>query len=273
MKDVKDSCIVRFGPFEADLETGELRKAGAELPLQEQPFQVLAFFLEHPGELVTRERLRNHIWANHTFVDFDHALNTSVAKIRLVPGDDAEHPRYIETLPRRGYRFIAAVEKPRTEALDTEAAITLRRKIRARLWWAMLAAVAAGLLFTLFVWRHTRSPVQSELPPIEVVPLVALHGSQGSPAFSPDGNQVAFEEYDGEDRAIYTTLIGGDTPLRLTVKSGVCCPTWSPDNRQIAFIRWLEKGFSINGVSALGGAEKTLYVAEFGLRGGCDHLD
>ena len=136
---------------------------------------------------------------------------------------------------------------------------------------------AAGLLFTLFAWRLTRSPLQSQPPSIEVVPLVALHGSQGSPAFSPDGNQVAFEEYEGEDRAIYTTLIGGDKPLRLTAKSGVCCPTWSPDNRQIAFIRWLEKGFSINVVSALGGVEKTLYstdignrqMLESGLRGMC----
>src|ERR1700756_1809370 len=266
MKDVKDSCIVRFGPFEADLETGELRKAGAELPLQEQPFQVLAFFLEHPGELVTRERLRNHIWPNHTFVDFDHALNTSIAKIRLAVGDDAEHPRYIETLPRRGYRFIAVVEKPHTEAIHTG-------KIRVRWWWAVFAVAAAGLLFTLHAWRLTRSPLPSQPPSIEVVPLVALHGSQGSPAFSPDGNQVAFGEYEGEDGAIYTTLIGGDKPLRLTVKSGVCCPTWSPDNRQIAFMRFLEKGFSINVVSALGGAEKTLYTAEYGLRGMCADLD
>lgn len=280
MKNGNDSCVIRFGPFEADLETGELRRAGAKLPLQVQPFQVLAFFLHHPGELVTREQLRSHIWPNDTFVDFDHALNTSIAKIRLAVGDDAEHPMYIETLPRRGYRFIAAVEEPPTEASNAGEAITPGRKTRVR-WWAVLAVAAAGLLFTLFAWRLSRHPLQSQLPPIEVVPLVALHGSQGSPAFSPDGNQVAFEEYDGEDRAIYTTLIGGDKPLRLTVKSGVCCPTWSPDNRQIAFIRWLEKGFSINVISALGGAEKTLYTTdigapeslESGLRGMYNHLD
>src|SRR5580765_3267571 len=112
MKNGNDSCIIRFGAFEADLETGELRKAGAKVSLQVQPFQVLAFFLRHPGELVTREQLRSHIWPNDTFVDFDHALNTSVAKIRLAIDDDAEHPKYIETLPRRGYRFIAPVEKP-----------------------------------------------------------------------------------------------------------------------------------------------------------------
>ena len=280
MKNGNDSCIIRFGPFEADLGTGELHNEGAKLSLQVQPFQVLAFFLQHPGELVTREQLRSHIWPNDTFVDFDHALNTSIAKIRLALGDDAEHPKYIETLPRRGYRFIAAVEKPQTEAINTRPAIAIGRKTRVQWWWALLGAVAATLL-SLFAWRLTRSPLQSQSSSIEVVPLLAPHGSQSSPAFSPDGNQVAFEEYEGEDRAIYTTLIGGDKPLRLTVKSGVCCPAWSPDNRQIAFIRWLEKGFSINVVSALGGAEKTLYTAdlggpqmlESGLRGMWNHLD
>ena len=228
MKNGNDSCIIRFGPFEADLGTGELHNEGAKLSLQVQPFQVLAFFLQHPGELVTREQLRSHIWPNDTFVDFDHALNTSIAKIRLALGDDAEHPKYIETLPRRGYRFIAAVEKPQTEAINTRPAIAIGRKTRVQWWWALLGAVAATLL-SLFAWRLTRSPLQSQSSSIEVVPLLAPHGSQSSPAFSPDGNQVAFEEYEGEDRAIYTTLIGGDKPLRLTVKSGVCCPAWSPD--------------------------------------------
>jgi len=281
MKNGNDSCIIRFGTFEADLKTGELRKAGAKLSLQVQPFQVLAFFLRHPGELVTREQLRSHIWPNDTFVDFDHALNTSIAKIRLAIEDDAEHPKYIETLPRRGYRFIAPVDKPRTGAINTGVTIALGRRVRVQWWWPVLAATVAGLLFTLYAWRFARSPLQSAPSPIEVVPLVALHGSQGSPAFSPDGNQVAFEEYEGDDRSIYTTLIGGDRPLLVTAKSDVCCPTWSPDNRQIAFIRWLEKGFSINVVSALGGIEKTLYATdignrqmlESGLRGMYSHLD
>ena len=104
--------------------------------------------------------------------------------------------------------------------------------------------------------------------------MVALHGSQASPAFSPDGNQVAFGEYEGDGGAIYTALIGGDKPLRLTVKSGVCCPTWSPDNRQIAFMRFLERGFSINVISALGGTEKNfVHRGVSGLRGMCAHLD
>jgi DNA-binding winged helix-turn-helix (wHTH) protein/Tol biopolymer transport system component len=103
--------IVRFGPFEADLDTAELRKEGTKMPLQVQPFQVLAVLLKQPGELVTREQLRSQIWAQDTFVDFDHALNTAITKIRLALEDDAEHPTYIETLPRRGYRFIGSMDR------------------------------------------------------------------------------------------------------------------------------------------------------------------
>ena len=267
------SRILRFGRFEADLETGELRKDGVKLALQGQPFQVLAILLNNSGGLVTRERLQSQIWPKDTFVDFDHALNTAITKIRVALGDDAEHPQYIETLPRRGYRFIAAVEAPGTELPAPETAGASGRKTKARWLWSLTGAAAACLLFTLVAWRLTRNPLQSPSGSIEIVPLVALHGSQTSPAFSPDGNQVAFAEYEGRDAAIYTALVGGDKPLQLTVKSDVCCPTWSPDNRQLAFLRFLKKGFSINVVSALGGVEKTLYSAGSGLRGMCAHLD
>jgi len=100
---------VRFGPFEADLRTAELRKDGARLRLQEQPFQVLAMLLELPGELVSRDELRQRLWPADTFVDFDHSLNTAINKLRDVLGDSASEPRYIETLARRGYRFVGAI--------------------------------------------------------------------------------------------------------------------------------------------------------------------
>ena len=103
--------IVRFGVFEADLQTGELRKNGSKVSLQGQPFQVCAILLEHSGELVTREELRRKVWPEDTFVDFDHALNTAITKIRAALGDEADNPRFVETLPRRGYRFIAPVQK------------------------------------------------------------------------------------------------------------------------------------------------------------------
>ena len=100
----------RFGVFEADLFAKELRKSGVRIKLQEQPFQVLAALLQRSGEVITREELREKLWPADTFVDFDNGLNTAINKIREVLGDLAHNPRFIETLPRRGYRFIAPVE-------------------------------------------------------------------------------------------------------------------------------------------------------------------
>jgi TolB-like protein/Flp pilus assembly protein TadD len=102
---------VRFGAFRADLLSGELYKQGRKIKLQQKPFQILAALLDRPGKVVTREELRRQIWPPDTFVDFDHSLKTAISKIREALGDSAEKPRYLETLPRRGYRFIAAVEE------------------------------------------------------------------------------------------------------------------------------------------------------------------
>src|SRR6202043_54543 len=105
------SFRVRFGPFEVDLHTHELWKYGTRIRLVGQPFEILALLLSKPGELVTREELRGRLWPGDTFVDFNHGLNAAVNKLREVLSDSAESPRYIETLPRRGYRFIASVER------------------------------------------------------------------------------------------------------------------------------------------------------------------
>jgi cholera toxin transcriptional activator len=102
--------ILRFGIFEADVAAGELRKNGLRVRLQGQPFQLLALLIERPEDIVTREELRNKLWAADTFVDFDHSLNTAIKKIREALGDSAVNPRYIETIARRGYRFLASVE-------------------------------------------------------------------------------------------------------------------------------------------------------------------
>jgi cholera toxin transcriptional activator len=104
------SRVARFGVFEIDLSAGELRKSGVKLRLQEQPFQVLALLLERAGEVVTREELQQRLWPSDTFVDFDHSLNTAINKVREALGDSASSPRYVETLARRGYRFIAPVQ-------------------------------------------------------------------------------------------------------------------------------------------------------------------
>jgi len=105
---------IRFGPFEADLKTRELWKGGLKLKLSGQPFEILAMLVERPSQLVTREELRKRIWSEDTFVDFGHGLNAAVNKLREALGDSAEDPRYIETLPRRGYRFIAKIEESET---------------------------------------------------------------------------------------------------------------------------------------------------------------
>jgi DNA-binding winged helix-turn-helix (wHTH) protein len=102
--------VARFGVFELDLSAGELRKSGVKLRLQGQPYQVLALLLERAGEVVTREELQQKLWPSDTFVDFDHSLNTAINKVRDALGDSASSPRYVETLARRGYRFIAPVQ-------------------------------------------------------------------------------------------------------------------------------------------------------------------
>jgi DNA-binding winged helix-turn-helix (wHTH) protein len=104
------SVWLRFGVFELDLRTGELRKHGLRVRLQEQPFQVLAMLLEHPGDVVTREELQKKLWPADTFVDFDHGLNKAINKLREALGDSAESPRFVETVARRGYRFLAEVK-------------------------------------------------------------------------------------------------------------------------------------------------------------------
>src|ERR1700746_1396584 len=105
----RSSRVLRFGTFEVDLRSGELRKQGVRIKLQEQPFHILTVLLQRPGEVVTREELRSENWPADTFVDFDNSLNTAINKLREALGDSADSPRFIETLPRRGYRFIAPV--------------------------------------------------------------------------------------------------------------------------------------------------------------------
>src|SRR5207248_8671336 len=101
--------LLRFGAFDVDLRAGELRKAGLKVRLQEQPFQVLAFLLEHPGEVVTRDELRQRLWPADTFFDFGDGLNNAIKKLRDALGDSSDTPRFIETLPKHGYRFIPQV--------------------------------------------------------------------------------------------------------------------------------------------------------------------
>src|SRR2546429_6433851 len=102
-----------FGVFELDLRAAELRKRGVRIKLQEQPFQILCLLLDHSGQVVTRDELRHKLWPAHTFVDFDRSLNKAMTKLRSALGDSAESPRYVETIPRHGYRFLPAVQTHR----------------------------------------------------------------------------------------------------------------------------------------------------------------
>src|SRR5499425_2049181 len=129
----------RFGAFEVHLRSGQLYKHGIRLKLQGQPFQVLALLLEHPGELVTREELRQKLWPADCFVDFDTGLNNAIKKLRDALGDSADEPRYIETLPRRGYRLVARVENgegdlPVSAFVEQDLAPALPGRPRLQLW-------------------------------------------------------------------------------------------------------------------------------------------
>jgi len=121
--------MVRFGPFEADLTTGELRREGARISLQDMPFQVLVALLERPGQLVTRDELRQRLWPEAVFTDFEHGLNKAVNKLRRALEDPPATPRYVETLPKRGYRFLAPLERAAPAAVASAPASTAFRLI------------------------------------------------------------------------------------------------------------------------------------------------
>ena len=140
--------LLRFGNFEVDLRTGELRKGGVKLKFGGQPFQVLSILLERPGEVVTREELQKRLWPD-TFVDVDHNLNTAINKIREVLGDSAENPRFVETLPRRGYRFIGELEPPVQPVVPVVAVEPDRGSHSRRVWLKIAAGVLAILVFAL----------------------------------------------------------------------------------------------------------------------------
>src|SRR5437764_7399414 len=112
---------LRFGFFEVDLRASELRKHGIRIKVQEQPFHILTLLLERSGDIVTREELREKLWPAHTFVDFDRSLNKAMTKLRAALGDSADSPRYVETIPRHGYRFLAPVYLPQSELAHKNA--------------------------------------------------------------------------------------------------------------------------------------------------------
>lgn len=233
------SGTIRFGVFEADLQSGELHKNGRKIRLQDQPFRVLALLLQRPGEVVTREEIRKQLWGDDTFVDFDHSLNMAVKKIREALGDSASTPRFVETVPRRGYRFIPAVN----------AAGENRRRASGALPKYAVTAIGLVLLgaIALALWIAPHTSSTSQNPP-RVVPLTTYPGWEDAPAFSPDGSQIAFsfggDKMDNYD--IYTKVIGEENALRLTRDPAFDGhPSWSPDGRYIAFLRRRRNGSGV----------------------------
>src|ERR1700732_1644894 len=124
METLRPTSVVRFGAYEVSLQSGEVRKAGMKIRVQQQPLKLLEILLERPGEVVTREELRSRVWADESFGDFDQAVNIAIAKLRSALGDAAENPRFIETLPKRGYRFIADVSVVDADASPKKAEST-----------------------------------------------------------------------------------------------------------------------------------------------------
>jgi DNA-binding winged helix-turn-helix (wHTH) protein len=150
--DIEPGEILRFGAFEFDLRSGELRKKGLRIRLQEQPLQVLSALLRHPGKVVTREELRSELWSAETFVDFDNGLNTVINKLRDALGDSSTSPRFIETEPRRGYRFIAPVANNGQKAAATAPpAVWQTRNWKILTFLSLI--VIAGLIATVAIWR------------------------------------------------------------------------------------------------------------------------
>jgi Tol biopolymer transport system component/DNA-binding winged helix-turn-helix (wHTH) protein len=276
---------IHFGVFDADLRTQELRRQGTRIKLPRQSFQILQMLLERPGELVTREELRNALWPEDTFVDFDHGLNNAVKRIRAVLGDSAEAPRYIETLPRMGYRFIGPIAangngngapsngnlKQNGSMAATESVVEspanqfpvapVARPTRTR-----VIAIVAGILllmgagvFILHFRQHMHEP-----PTLTLIPFTSYPGSEVSPTFSPDGNQIAFVWNGGEDGKtfdLYVKEVGTEAPVRLThLNANYLGAAWSPDGR---FLAVMAADAHVGDVSlfvipAVGGSEREL---------------
>jgi Tol biopolymer transport system component/DNA-binding winged helix-turn-helix (wHTH) protein len=269
-----------------------LLKHGLRIKIQDLPFQLLMVLLERPGELVTREELKRRLWAADTFVSFDDGLNVAMQKLRGALGDNAEAPRYIKTVPRQGYRFIAPVTGsdtaefgrpvdatsivrersgeswPEQEREPTSAEIGWQNGALGR-WWRLASGYAllvvvfgAAFLFRLG-WHLTSKPSG---PEPSTTPLISLPGEQSMPAFSPDGSRVAFlwRAPDAKQAGIYAAVVGRQSLVRLSEGGNDYSPVWSPDGREVAFLRDSKDKFFVYTAPALGGTEKIVYTGLLG---------
>jgi DNA-binding winged helix-turn-helix (wHTH) protein len=276
------SGVISFEEFEVDFRSGELRRNGERIKLQEQPFQILQILLERPGELVTREELRKRVWPADTFVDFDHGLYSAMARLREALNDSAEAPRFIETRSRRGYRFICSIKettvaKPRNPATDPEFVSTVDdseaatrvtqlgqspalRNGRQLLPWIILALV---ILAGIATWNFLRRAGESAArKPVTFRRLTDFVGLEEFPAISSDGKSVAFTADISGTRHIWVRLLAGGEPLQITHDTGEhLYPRWTPDSALIIFYSPPQAGETqgtISEVPALGGTHRRL---------------
>jgi len=248
--------VLRFGTFEVDVPAGELRKNGLKLKLQEQPFQVLCMLLEHPGEVVTREGLRSRLWPGDTFGDFDHGLNAAVKRLRDALGESADAPVFIETLARRGYRFIAPVNGSSTpsaaeiEAPQRNKSISSTRRI---VVFCLASVVIAVLLWT--AWRRVPSRPTGIIE--HKLTSNSSENSVSSASISPDGKYVAYADNTG----IYLKQIrtGETHPVPLPPNFSARVDDWFPDGSHLLVSREEQPGkTSLCSISVFGGSPRPL---------------
>ena len=256
--------VIRFGIFDVDLRAGQLRRNGLKVRLQEQPFQVLSMLLERPGEVVTREDLHGRLWPADTFVDFDHGLNAAVKRLRDALGDSAENPRFVETLARRGYRFLAPVEFPSVETspgqrpVPPNTAISSVSKSRWRLVAAGFMIVLLALGFGLHVGMRASRALQPVLP--KEIRLTA--NSPDAPvyfgAISPDGRYLAYID----PRGAFLREIATDESHALSLPEGfrVHHVSWYPDGSHLLAeaVAESEEHSGLWNIPLLGGAPRKL---------------
>jgi len=250
------SAIVRFGTFEVNFHTGELRHRGQKVKLQEQPFQVLAVLLERPGELVTREELRNKLWPADTFVDFDHSLNAAIKRLRDALGESADAPVFIETLARRGYRFIAPVNGSSASGV---AEITPALEQSRSFFWTHRIAIAclSSIVIAVVAWAVWRFPSRRARIIERKITSNSAENSVSSASISPDGKLLAYTDNTG----IYLKQIrtGETHPIPLPPDFSAHLEDWFPDGSHLLVSRQEQPGkVSLWSISVFGGSPRPL---------------
>jgi Tol biopolymer transport system component/DNA-binding winged helix-turn-helix (wHTH) protein len=262
---VGTSQIIRFATFEVDLQAQELRKAGLRLKLSGQPFQVLAILLEQPGSVVTREELQRRMWPD-TFVDVDHNLNTAINKIREALGDSSENPRFVETLPRRGYRFIGPITANGTAPAEVETKAAVDGLSGRHIPWRLVAAgaLAAAVLLAVVLVLRSRSP--GDVHQRALTRVTFDSGHQIGATWSPDGRFIAYGSDRGGKFDVWVQQASGGDPVQVTHGPGQNWqPDWSPDGKYIAYRSETGSG-GIYVTPALGGAGLERQISSYGYK-------